>query len=231
MKNAELNREKLTVIAKALGDLLPQVTFVGGCTTLLLVDEAAHSGVRHTEDVDIIVDVTSVVEYLRFSNELRKLGFQEDQSGPICRWLLKVEDFLIKLDVMPVSEDIFGFSNFWYPDAIQHADRVSLSENIEIQVVSPEYFLATKFEAFNGRGKGDYFSHDLEDIVFVMENRANLILELNECSDELKHYLAEQAARLMNNEFLNVLPGLLENSEAANIIKNNLKIMSSWGNK
>lgn len=231
MKSAELNREKLTVIAKALGDLLPQVTFVGGCTTILLVDEAAHSGVRHTEDVDIIVDVASAVEYLRFSKKLRKLGFQEDQSGPICRWLLKAEDFSIKLDVMPVNKDILGFSNLWYADAIQHADHVRLSENIEIQVVSPEYFLATKFEAFKGRGKGDYFSHDLEDIVFVMENRANLILELNESSVELKRYLAEQAALLLNDEFLNVLPGLLENPQAESIITNNLKIMSSWGNK
>jgi len=37
-------------------------------------------------------------------------------------------------------------------------------------MVTGLYFLATKFAAFDGRGKGDYMaSHDLEDIVAVVD--------------------------------------------------------------
>jgi hypothetical protein len=88
--------------------------------------------------------------------------------------------------------------------------------------------LATKFEAFAGRGNGDYFSHDLEDIVFVMENRDQMILELMDCPAELKEYFANQAAPLLCDDFLNVLPGLLDNPNSAGAIENSLKIMESW---
>ena len=57
MKSYELNLLQLEKVALALGKLLPRVTFVGGCTTALLVDEAAYFGVRETDDVDVIVDV------------------------------------------------------------------------------------------------------------------------------------------------------------------------------
>ena len=63
---------QLEAVASALGELLPQVTFVGGSTTALLVDEAAHHGVRKTDDVDVIIDVATLVEYHQFSKKLRE---------------------------------------------------------------------------------------------------------------------------------------------------------------
>jgi len=228
MNNKDINLMQLEVVASALGDLLSHVTFVGGSTTVLLVDEAAHYGIRKTDDVDVIIDVTTRVEYYKFSEQLRELGFVEDTTGPICRWLLKTKTGMIKLDVMPIDESILGFSNRWYQAAIQNAMNVILPNDINIRVVSPAYFLATKFEAFAGRGKGDYFSHDMEDIIFVMENRTRIIVELMDCSEELKKYFSSQAELMLNDEFLNVLPGLLNNSDSAKAIENSLNIMKSW---
>lgn len=127
-----------------------------------------------------------------------------------------------------IDEKILGFSNRWYQAAIEQANEVTLPSGRLIKVVSPAYFLATKFEAFAGRGKGDYFSHDLEDIVFVLENRQGLIIELMDCPEALKHYLAGQAAMLLTDDFLNVLPGLLDNPESARAIENSLKIRTKW---
>jgi hypothetical protein len=228
MKNKDVNMMQLEAVAAALGDLLPHVTFVGGSTTVLLVDEAAHHGIRKTDDVDVIIDVATLVEYQRFSKKLREQGFREDTGGPICRWLFNTNTGQIKLDVMPIDEKILGFSNRWYNDAIKEAFEVALPNGIAIRVVSPVYFLATKFEAFANRGKGDYFSHDLEDVVFVMENRDRFIFELMDCSDELKAYFSCQAASLLCDDFLNVLLGLLDNPESAGAIENSLKIMMSW---
>ena len=228
MKSYELNLLQLEKVALALGKLLPRVTFVGGCTTVLLVDEAAYFGVRETDDVDVIVDVVSHVEYHKFGKALRKLGFREDIDGPICRWLLDSDIGTLKLDVMPIKDEILGFSNHWYGAAIKESLAISLPNGMVIQVISPSYFIATKFEAFAGRGKGNFFSHDLEDIIFVMENRQGLILELMDCSKELKDYFAIQATLLLNEEFLNVLPGLLNNSDSASAVENSLNIMKSW---
>lgn len=222
------NLMQLEVVVASLGNLLDKVTFVGGGTTILLIDESAHFGVRKTDDVDVIVDIATLVEYHKFGNELRKLGFTEDVDGPICRWIIDSDFGKVKLDVMPTDESILGFSNRWYEEAINDATNVILPSGASIRVVNSTYFIATKFEAFAGRGEGNYFSHDLEDIVFVMENRDRLIFELMDSSNELKQYFSEQATLLLNDDFLNVLPGLLNNPESAEGIESALNIMKSW---
>jgi hypothetical protein len=77
-------------MAARLKPLLPEIVFVGGCTTGLLISDPAASPVRATDDVDVIVEVASYAEYARFSKRLRNLGFSEDSSegAPICRWLI-----------------------------------------------------------------------------------------------------------------------------------------------
>ena len=42
MNSKDINLMQLEAVALALGELLPQVTFVGGSTTVLLVDDAAN---------------------------------------------------------------------------------------------------------------------------------------------------------------------------------------------
>jgi hypothetical protein len=51
---------------------------------------------------------------------LRQLGFSQgtEPDDPICRWV--VED--VKVDVMPTDEDILGFSNKWYSQAIENSN-------------------------------------------------------------------------------------------------------------
>jgi len=224
----EFNLRQLILIADALGNLLPRVVFVGGCTTALLVDEAAYSGVRQTEDVDVIVDISTYLEYQRFSEALKKRGFIEDTSGPMCRWLYKKDDAAAKLDVMSSDAKALGFTNRWYKEAMYQTTEHSLREDLDVKVVSPVYFLATKFEAFMDRGKGDYFSHDLEDIVFVLENRSDFILELMDAPDNVRHYLSTQAKQLLNEDFFNLLPGLMTMSESPKPVLNILRIMASW---
>ena len=199
-------------MAARLKPLLPEIAFVGGCTTGLLITDPAASGVRATDDVDVIVEVASFAEYFRFGQRLRKLGFSEDSSegAPICRWLID----LMKLDVMPTDETILGFSNRWYKPAIEAAAVVELDE-LELRVVTTPYFVATKLEAFRGRGKGDYYaSSDLEDIIAVMDGRPTLVEEVAASGTNLRRYIGREAVKLLeNSEFLNALPGHLAGDE------------------
>src|SRR5882724_7623834 len=111
-------------MAARLRPLLPEIVFVGGCTTGLLITDPAASPVRATDDVDVIVEVASYAEYARFSKRLRKLGFSEDSSegAPICRWIVDQ----MKLDVMPTDEIILDFSNRWFKPAVDAAVIVQL---------------------------------------------------------------------------------------------------------
>ena len=131
--------------------------------------------VRSTLDVDIIVKVATRSDYYRLEASLRKLGFdQPTETGtPICRW--KVSGILV--DVMPTDTRILGFSNRFYDEAIENAEKVCIDEGLEINLVTPSFFLATKIEAFHGRGNGDYLgSHDMEDIVTLIDGREEIVL-------------------------------------------------------
>src|SRR5258708_17529036 len=85
---ANRNLELLAGAARLLCPLLDDLVFVGGCTTALLITDAAAAEVRPTYDVDSIAEIDSYAEYRALSERLRQLGFVEDQSegAPICRW-------------------------------------------------------------------------------------------------------------------------------------------------
>jgi hypothetical protein len=82
------NLELLELAAERLRRLLPEIVFVGGCATGLLIDDPAAAPVRGTYDVDIIAEIGSYAEYTVFSDRLRVLGFKEDsrEGAPLCRW-------------------------------------------------------------------------------------------------------------------------------------------------
>ena len=215
------NHSLLNVIADALGELLDEVVFVGGITTFLLVEN--RGAARHTKDVDVIVNITTKREYYAFAEKLRNKGFSENvEDGVLCRWNYKDESgFEHKIDVMPVATHVLGFTNKWYKSAIETADTYRLSNGKKIKVINKGYFLGTKFEAFLDRGNGDYFSHDMEDIVFVIEHSPNIMLEIKDLRDqELKACISSAFKRLINDaNFLSVLPGMLDDQSNINHVK------------
>jgi hypothetical protein len=201
------NRQLLVSAAELLGPLLDELVFVGGCATGLLITDPASGGIRPTIDVDTIVEVKSYAEYAVLSERLRNLGLAEDStSNVICRW--RRGDLL--LDVMPTDERILGFSNRWYTPAIATAQWVHV-DRVRLRLVTAPYFLATKLEAFRGRGRGDFAgSHDLEDAIAVIDGRAELIGEVASAEADVRGYIAAEMSRLLQaRAFLDALPGFL----------------------
>jgi hypothetical protein len=88
-------------------------------------------------------------------------------------------------------------------------------------VITAPFFLATKMEAFRGRGNMDYqASHDLEDFVAVIEGRENVVQEVAESPQSVREYLAQAARSLLaESRFLDVLPGFVLNDERVPLIK------------
>ena len=123
----------------------------------------------------------------------------------------------MKLDVMPAREDVLGFSNRWYEVALRTALTVPLTNALAIRLVTAACFVATKLEAFEDRGGGDYFeSHDLEDVLAVVDGRPEIVTDIAEAEPAVRRYVADTFARLLADEgFLNALPGLVMDGSPA----------------
>lgn len=216
MKAIELNLTMLTTVAQRLGPLLDKVVFCGGCATSLLITDEAVPDVRATQDVDMIIEAMTQAEYHDIERQLRDLGFTQnihDKDAPICRWNIDG----INVDIMPPDEKILGFSNQWYKEAIGTAQNIQLSDALEIKLVTAPYFLATKLEAFFGRGKNDYMSsHDLEDIITVIDGRNELIDELGNIKPDLRNFLNQSFSHFLEDQdFHDSLPGHLLPDESS----------------
>lgn len=204
----------LETVAGALGDdLRERLVFVGGCTTALFItDPITLEDVRATDDVDLIIDLAGYGEWARMQEQLRHKGFSEAQDEDvICRMRLGE----LKVDFMPDDEKILGFSNRWYARGIETAVKHALPSGIEIKCLIPPLFLATKLEAYLGRGGDDPLgSHDLEDILIVVDGREELVAEVQNAEDDVRGFIAEQTRELLrHHEFDHFLEGNIRGPE------------------
>lgn len=193
----------LVSVAQALGgDLRNEMTFVGGCaTSLLITDDFTKENVRHTDDVDLIVNVMTYSDFNRLQEKLKKKGFAVRMPNlgeeiPACAMFLDE----LRVDFMPNNERVLGFTNRWYEDAMQSATPYSLTDEITIQLITPVYFVATKLEAYKGRGESDPLeSRDIEDILNLFDGRAELLEEIQNAALDVKKYIAKEISDLLEN--------------------------------
>jgi len=117
----------------------------------------------------------------------------------------------IEILQMPTDPDILGFGNRWFKEAFKAAESAVLPRGNRINVLPAAYFLATKFEAFDHRGAGDYvLSRDMEDLVIVIDGREEIVEEVLAAYEDLRLYLAERIKELISAPgFLDALPGFL----------------------
>ncbi len=206
--------ELLELAADALGDLLKDVVFVGGATVTLWITDPGAPPVRPTRDVDVVVEVATRTAFHEFEAQLRARRFSEDQEeGVICRW--RHPSGLI-LDAMPSDPSILGFANQWQGAAIPHAIEHRLHSGTIIRAVSPPYLLATKLEAFKGRGNRDFLaSRDVADIVALVDGREELIGEVAEASPDVRDSSADLTELLRDARFADGIFGALRPDTAS----------------
>ncbi len=181
--------ELLAAVGARLASLPRRVVFVGGVTTSLYITDLLAPVARATGDVDIIVQVATYAEYTTsLRDELRDLGASEDltEGAPLCRWVLDG----VLVDVMAPDERVLGFTNRWYAAALENAAEHPLKDGTAILITTAPLFLATKVEAFRGRGDGDFrASKDIEDIIAVLDGRAEIVEEIRASAPELSRFL------------------------------------------
>jgi hypothetical protein len=136
----------------------------------------------------------------------------------ICRWRHRESGLLF--DLMPVDDEVLGFSNPWYAHAVQTAGPLEIAEGVSIRLISAV--------AFASRGKGDFLSsHDLEDVLNVVNGREELVEEMCAAPGALRAAVAQTFSRLLADpNFSNVLPGLIAEEERAGVVQARMERMS-----
>lgn len=178
---------RIKAVANILNQLNEEFVFVGGATVSLYGD-ISKAEARPTDDVDVIIELASYTGYATLDENLRKLGFENDiESGVLCRYHVKG----IIVDVMPTDASVIGFSNRWYADGFKFAKTIQL-DDLPIKIFTLPFFIASKIEAFKSRGQNNYlFSSDFEDIVYILENNANISPLIAESPKDVKQYLTQ----------------------------------------
>ncbi len=211
----KITLESLVIVAKAIEGLGRSAVFAGGAVTPFLITDSASARPRPTKDVDIIVSTDTRRDYYRLEDELKKRGFSQvmEEDAPLCRW--KIKDVLV--DVMPAKDDILGFTNRWYGPALENAESLELEDGLFIDLINAPYFLATKIEAFSSRGNDDYLaSHDMEDIITVIDGREEIVAEILQSPEDLRSYLKEKFRDyLANDDFILCISGHLLPDQAS----------------
>jgi len=195
----QANIARIRAVHNALEELADSVVYVGGATVSLYRDRPA-AELRPTDDVDILLEIAKYGDYAALEERLRAKGFVNDiESGVICRYII---DGVI-VDVMPTDESILGFSNAWYPEGFASAIQTNLGNGAMVKIFSPAYFIGSKLEAFNHRGKKDgRVSSDFEDIVYVLNNRNAIWDELDAAPLKLKSWLQREFRLLLETGLL-----------------------------
>ena len=118
---------------------------------------------------------------------------------------------------MPTDTNILGFGNRWYKEAVRTANRAKVPSGGVIHLIAPPAFIGTKLEAFDGRGRRDFLSsHDIEDIITIVDGRAELVDEVASAAALLRDYIVMRISRFLQvPKFVEALPGHLPGDAAS----------------
>jgi hypothetical protein len=154
--------------------------------------------VRHTDDVDCIIEVVGPSGLSQLEVKLRSLGFvHHPTSAVLCRWLFEG----ITVDIMPTLGTTLGFTNRWYALGWPRREPQTLPKGQTVYILPFAYFFATKLEAFCSRGCDDWAqSKDLEDLVAVLDGRTSALTDLLAADDVVFTYIRAKFALLTQNE-------------------------------
>ncbi|MFN8611851.1 MAG: hypothetical protein U0931_30180 [Vulcanimicrobiota bacterium] len=102
------------------------------------------------------------------------------------------------MDVMPTTEEVLGFTNRWYDFALSDPILLEPVPSVRIRVINHVAFLATKFEAFANRGRGEYQGNtDIEDILSVLAYCPDVAERIENAPRPVREYLKVSALELL----------------------------------
>lgn len=219
MRSQNLSLAALAKVARALGDALDQVVVVGAAAAATYTLGPLAPDIRATEDVDLVIEIRSRVEFDRWIAALELKGVLEhvtDKDAPICRYRLDG----VPVDIMPIDASVLGFSNRWYGEALATSARFPIDATTTINVMTPLLFVATKIEAFIDPGRtnsGDYLaSHDIEDMLTVLIGIPEIVDQIANGRREVHTFIRSKLRSFLDRpDFRDTVAGQFPSAVAA----------------
>ncbi|WP_139959574.1 hypothetical protein [Flavicella sediminum] len=198
MENRVINIAVVAEVARALKSIKEEIVFVGGAVVSLYTDDPAADEIRPTQDIDMTLNIVNISKWVNLQEELANLGFHPDPQGhAICSYRYKD----IPVDIMSTEDGPLGPANRWYKIGFQNLWTVKANDQ-EIKIFSAPCYLATKFEAYNNRGNDYRTSHDIEDIIYVFDNRTTIVDEIATTEKTIKSFLIEELEKIITRGLL-----------------------------
>lgn len=197
MHNKVINLALVSQVALGLQELRDKMVFIGGAVISLYTDDPAADEIRPTSDIDMTINLANYAEWAQMQERLSELEFYPDPQGQsICSY--KFQN--IAIDIMPADDSSIGVSNIWYKPGFKYLQQIALPDRTIINILPPPYFLATKLEAFKDRGQNDFYgSHDFEDIIYLLDNRTNIVQEIQAAGEDVKEYIKRELTAIKSH--------------------------------
>lgn len=193
-----INIAVVAEVAAALKEIKDNMVFVGGAVISLYTDDPAADEVRATQDIDMAMNIKSLNHWQVLQEKLGELGFHPDPFGhAICSY----KDKDISVDIMTKDDGPFGPTNQWYKIGFENLWTAKAMDQ-EINILSAPCYLATKFEAFKHRGSDYRTSHDIEDIIYLIDNRTTIVEEVKKSDPRIHSFLKEEIQIIINQGLL-----------------------------
>lgn len=222
-KRQEINLDAVEKVAIALEEINDEVIYVGGAIVSLYVTDESAEQPRPTKDIDVSVQISSYYQMDQLRKRLtKKKIYPEPTENVMYRY--SYEDILI--DFIPFEETSLGPTNKWLKPGFKKAYPVMLGRSI-IKILPVSYFLATKWEAYKNRGDDPRMSHDFEDIIYIIDNRLNILDDIAQADFKVQSFLKRMSDDILShfsvNETIECHLNPLVAKERREIIVENLK--------
>ena len=103
---------------------------------------------------------------------------------------------------MATKEVGWAPANVWFKPGFDYLQEVDV-DGQKIRILPLPYYLATKFSAYKDRGKNDpRTSHDFEDIIYILDNRTDLVEEIRKAPVDVKKYLCGEFKKIIEGNTL-----------------------------
>lgn len=192
-KNQTINLKVIEKVASTLGELNDDMIYVGGAVVSLYATDYGAEQPRPTKDIDISVKVStySQMDVLREKLAHKKIY---PASTETVMYRYSYEDVLI--DFIPYEETPLGPTNSWLKPGFEKAYSKKIGDT-EIKILPVSWYLATKWEAFKGRGGDPRMSHDFEDVIYVIDNNLELIRDVTQTDPEVRSFLQGMSEEIL----------------------------------
>lgn len=190
-----INLNAIEKVALALQELNREVIYVGGAVISLYANDVAADQPRPTRDIDISVQIST---YTQMDELRQKLSEKKIYPAPTEKILYRYKYQDILIDFIPYDPTPLGPANSWLKPGFEKAYPVKIG-SCEIKILPVSMFLATKWEAFNSRGKDPRTSHDFEDIIYILDNNLEAEQDIKNADENVRDYLREMSHTILGH--------------------------------